>query len=69
LYDKFAGLVDDLMQVGKRMDDAKKEYGNAMNKLVEGNGNLINRVESLKKMGAKAQKSLPEVILKRAEEV
>jgi len=26
-------------------------------------------VESLKKMGAKAQKSLPEVILKRAEEV
>lgn len=69
LYDKFAGLVDDLMQVGKRMDDAKKEYGNAMNKLVEGSGNLINRVESLKKMGAKAQKSLPEVILKRAEEV
>jgi len=69
LYDKFAGLVDDLMQVGKRMDDAKKEYGNAMNKLVEGNGNLINRVESLKKMGAKAQKSLPEVILKRAEEL
>jgi DNA recombination protein RmuC len=40
-----------------------------MNKLVEGSGNLINRVESLKKMGAKAQKSLPEVILKRAEEV
>lgn len=68
LYDKFAGLIEDLMLVGKRMDDAKKEYGNAMNKLVEGKGNLINRMESLKQMGAKAQKALPESIIKRAEE-
>jgi DNA recombination protein RmuC len=69
LYDKFAGLIEDLMQVGKRMDDAKKEYGNAMNKLVEGKGNLINRVESLKIMGAKTQKSLPESIIKRADDI
>ncbi len=68
LYDKFTNLIEDLMQVGKRMDDAKKEYGNAMNKLVEGKGNLINRVENLKQMGAKTQKSLPESIIKRAEE-
>ncbi len=68
LYDKFEGLVKDLMQVGKRMEDAKKEYGNAMNKLVDGKGNLISRVEKLKIMGAKAKKSLPDSILKRAEE-
>lgn len=68
LYDKFAGLIDDLVLVGKRMDDAKKEYGNAMNKLHEGKGNLINRVENLKLMGAKTQKSLPESIIKRAED-
>lgn len=68
LYDKFANLIEDLMQVGKRMDDAKKEYGNVMNKLVEGKGNLINRVENLKQMGAKTQKSLPESIIKRADE-
>ncbi len=68
LYDKFEGLVKDLMQVGKRMEDAKKEYGNAMNKLVDGKGNLITRVEKLKIMGAKAKKSLPDSILKRAEE-
>jgi len=66
LYDKFAGLIEDLMQVGKRMDDAKKEYGNAMNKLVEGKGNLINRVENLKQLGIKSQKNLPENVLKRA---
>jgi DNA recombination protein RmuC len=48
------------------MDDAKKEYGNAMNKLVEGKGNLINRVENLKQLGIKSQKNLPENVLKRA---
>lgn len=68
LYDKFEGLVTDLTQVGKRMDEAKNEYSGAMNKLVTGRGNIIGRIEKLKKMGAKTKKSLPETILKRAEE-
>ena len=68
LYDKFVGLVTDLTSVGKKLDDAKTDYSSAMNKLVEGRGNLVNSVEKIKKLGAKAKKSLPEVILKRAEE-
>lgn len=68
LYDKFEGLVKDLTGVGKRIDDAKKDYSAAMNKLVDGRGNLIVSVEKLKKMGAKAKKSLPETIIKRAED-
>jgi DNA recombination protein RmuC len=67
LYDKFEGFVSDLIKIGKRMDEAKSEYGNAMNKLVEGKGNLITSVEKLKKMGAKAKKALPENIISRAE--
>lgn len=67
LYDKFEGFVNDLVKIGKKMDEAKSEYGNAMNKLVEGKGNLVTSVEKLKKMGAKAKKSLPESILKRSE--
>ncbi len=66
LYDKFEGLVKDLTGVGKKIDDAKKDYSSAMNKLVEGRGNLITSVEKLKRMGAKAKKSLPERILERA---
>ena len=66
LYDKFHGLMTDLTAVGKKMDDAKSGYSAAMNKLVEGNGNLITRVEKLKKMGAKAKKALPEALIKRA---
>jgi DNA recombination protein RmuC len=67
LYDKFEGFVKDLTGVGKKLDAAKDDYSSAMNKLVEGRGNLITSVEKLKKMGAKAKKSLPENILKRAE--
>ena len=68
LYDKFEGFVQDLIKIGKKMDEAKSEYGSAMNKLVEGKGNLVTSVEKLKKMGAKAKKALPENILKRATE-
>ena len=39
-----------------------------MKKLYKGHGNLISRVENLKKMGAKAKKSIPEKVLRRAEE-
>ena len=50
------------------MDDAKSEYRGAMNKLVEGRGNILTSIEKLKKMGAKAKKSIPESLLKRARE-
>ncbi|TBX65786.1 DNA recombination protein RmuC [Flavobacterium silvisoli] len=67
LYDKFEGFVSDLVKIGKKMDEAKVEYQGAMNKLVDGKGNLVTSVEKLKKMGAKAKKSLPDNILTRAE--
>ncbi|WP_418263127.1 DNA recombination protein RmuC [Flavobacterium faecale] len=67
LYDKFEGFLADLIKIGKKIDESKVEYSGAMNKLFEGKGNLITSVEKLKKMGAKAKKSLPENILARAD--
>ena len=67
LYDKFEGFVADLVKVGNKIKDSKTEYDAAMNKLVDGKGNLITSIEKLKKMGAKAKKSLPESVLKRAD--
>ena len=66
LYDKFEGFIADLILVGKRMEEGKKAYEGAMGKLVDGRGNIITSIEKLKKMGAKAKKSLPENILNRA---
>ena len=68
LYDKFQGLLTDLVSIGKRIDDSKKEYSNAMNKLFDGRGNLINSVEKLKKMGAKAKKPSQKKLLKEQKE-
>ena len=67
LYDKFEGFVTDLIKIGKKIDETKIEYSSAMNKLVDGKGNLIVSVEKLKKMGAKAKKALPENIINKAE--
>jgi DNA recombination protein RmuC len=68
LYDKFEGFVTDLNKVGKKMDEAKSEYRGAMNKLTEGRGNIVTSIENLKTMGAKAKKSIPEKLLKKAGE-
>jgi DNA recombination protein RmuC len=68
LYDKFEGFVSDLIRIGKKIDESKSEYDGAMNKLKEGKGNLITSVEKLKKMGAKAKKSLPEQLLKESDQ-
>lgn len=67
MYDKFVGFMDDLVSVGKKMDDAKKGYEGAMNKLTTGSGNLVRQSEQLKEMGAKATKALPGPLLERAE--
>ena len=66
LYDKFDGFVTDLLKIGKKMEEAKTEYEGAMNKLITGKGNLVNSVQKLKLMGAKAKKSLPENLISRA---
>ncbi len=61
LYDKFYGLITDLTNVSKKMQGVQKDFDLAMNKLSQGRGNLISSVEKLKKMGAKAKKTLPDM--------
>ncbi len=67
LYDKFVGFVDDLKEVGKKMDSAKDSYKDAMSKLTEGKGNIVRSIENLKTLGAKATKSIPQNILDRGD--
>ena len=68
LYDKFEGLVQDLLKVGKQINASQDSYKAAMNKLSEGKGNLINRVENLRALGAKTKKILPQNLLERSRE-
>jgi DNA recombination protein RmuC len=50
LYDKFVGFSKDLLSVGKQLNSTKDFYDGAMNKLVDGRGNLIGRIENMRKM-------------------
>lgn len=58
LVDKFVLLVEELAKLGQRLESAQQSYGDVMKKLSEGKGNLISRFEKLKRMGARASKSL-----------
>lgn len=59
LYDKFVGLVEDLEKLGRALETTDKAYQAARNKLVEGRGNLLDRAEELKQLGAKTSRQLP----------
>ncbi len=61
LYDKFVGIVKDLEVLGDRLDSTKKAHQDVIQKISTGRGNLISQVEKLKELGAKAEKSLPEI--------
>lgn len=71
LYDKFVGFMEDLTKVGIRLDDAKKEYIEAMKKLFESprkGDTIIGRTQRLKDLGATASKSIPQQLLDRIEQ-
>jgi DNA recombination protein RmuC len=59
LYDKFAGLYEDLESIGEILKRAQDTHEDAMSKLKSGKGNLMARIDRIKKLGAKTEKSLP----------
>jgi DNA recombination protein RmuC len=68
LYDKFVGFVDNMESVGRKLEDATDCYTEAFKQLSSGKGNIIGKIEELKKMGAKAGKQLPEKLFQETGE-
>ena len=68
LYDKFVNFSEDLISMGRHMESAKKYYEESMKKLSVGSGNLVRRVEDLKKLGARTSKTMDANLLKRSED-
>ncbi|UXP30610.1 DNA recombination protein RmuC [Reichenbachiella agarivorans] len=66
LYDKFVSFVEDIKKVGAQLDLTQKVYRESAKKLYDGTGNLINRAEKLKNMGAKATKVMDQKLIERA---
>jgi len=68
LYDKFVGFVEDLEQIGKRLDQAQSSYHDAFNKLKSGKGNLIKAAEKVKELGVKPNKVIASNLVNHEEE-
>ncbi|SRX55755.1 DNA recombination protein RmuC [Aequorivita sp. CIP111184] len=64
LYDSFVGLLDELNKIRKQLGTVQGSFDNALIKL-EGKGNLVRRVEKLRKLGAITSKNIDEKLLKR----
>jgi len=63
LYDKFVGFISDLKRIGDNLDKAKENYTDAFSKLSAGSGNLVGRVENLRKLGARTSKQIDQKLL------
>ncbi|MFN5218405.1 MAG: DNA recombination protein RmuC [Sphingomonadales bacterium] len=69
MYDKFVGFAETLNKVGDSIKKADTLFEDAVNKLSTGKGNLVNRAESLRKLGIKTTKALPAAMLPEADEI
>ena len=67
LYDKFVGFVVDLEKIGDQVDNTRKAYDSAHNKLISGRGNLISRAQTLIDLGVKSRKHLPASVIQGAD--
>lgn len=63
LYDKFVGFISDMEKIGRGISNVQGNYNDAMNKLQTGSGNLVGRIENIKKLGAKTSKEIPKPML------
>jgi DNA recombination protein RmuC len=66
LYDKFVAFVEDLRNIGARLDQANQAYSDAMNKLSSATrpgDTLIGKAEKIRELGAKNSKTLPADLL------
>ncbi|MCB0466361.1 MAG: DNA recombination protein RmuC [Aequorivita sp.] len=67
LYDSFVGLLDELSKIRKQLGTVQGSFDNALIKL-EGKGNLVRRVEKLRKLGAITSKTIDQKLLKNSDE-
>lgn len=67
LYDSFTALTEELTKIGRQLGTVQNSYEGAMKKLT-GKGNLLRRVEKLKKLGAKANKQIDPKMLSAIDE-
>ena len=68
LYDKFVVLVEELEQLGQRLQTTQNSYHSVIQRLSSDRGGLMKRAQRLQELGAKVSKKIPERYLTDYEE-
>jgi len=59
LYDKFVVLYDEILTIESQFSKVEQSFSTVKNRLREGTGNLVSRVDKLRLLGAQTSKELP----------
>lgn len=68
LHDQFVLLLNSLDGIGAQLDKARDSYDKARKQLHSGRGNLVRRVEELRKLGAKTKKTIARELVEQVED-
>lgn len=68
LYEKAVGLQNDLKDLGLKMQYAQNAYEEVMLKLSTGKGNLLSKIEKMKGLGIRTNKSLSGSLFEESKE-
>lgn len=63
IYDQVVLVAEAMTDTQKKLKGVSDSFDLALKRLTEGKGNLVGRVEELRKLGAKVNKQLPEVMV------
>ncbi len=67
MYDKFTGFVTALEDIGDKLGKAQSAYDTAYNRLTDGRGNIIAKVEAIRKLGdLKIKRRLSDELINKA---
>lgn len=58
LHDKLVGFTEDMTKVDRALSGARGAFEDAMGKLSRGSGNLVGQADKLRKLGARAGKTI-----------
>lgn len=66
LYEKFVGFYENWSKIKDQLSGVMALYDKADKQLYDGNGNIVRRLENLKKLGIMPKKNIPGELLERS---
>lgn len=69
LHDQFVLLLESLDSLGNYMGKTQEAYDTARKRLATGKGNLLKRVDNIRRLGAKTKKAIDQELLEQADNI